>query len=703
MATWGFHALSVVLALLISVALSQDTLGVKDGYYTLATTNFDLKIVKDSQVLASLKAKGQSFDFLPFDLISNRAANQQYHLGDVTFRYRTVGSTQWTSGDSAASRKPVTNMSTGALAASSIGPTLGASTGLDITREWINVSGDLGLQFTVQNPGKTAMELGSFGFPTEFNSIFSSRTAAGIQAACSLEDPYIGLNAGYLRITPVSGTGAALVVTPLGNTSFEAYRNLNEPSVSPTYYGSQTFEGLYEWQVFSKAWAENEWKNAVPWNTPTSITLQPGQSATFGLRFSVALGGVRDIEATVKRTGTPLAIGIPGYIIPQDLPAKLFLFSSAPVKTMQTEPANAFTIKAVNATSYELTPSTTAWGRVRLTIQYSDGKNQTVHYYIIKPATTALSNMGQFLTTSQWFTDTSDPFGRAPSVLTYDYQAKKLVMQDYRVWVSGLSDEGGVGAYLAAVMKQAAQPSASEVSKLESFVTTVLWGRVQTSDFAVRKSIFFYDPTQVPGYAYNSSINWTGWESWNKQNAYATDRAYDYVHVAAAYWALYRVGRAYPDLLKAKTWDWYLSQAYNTVMRCMQTSNGSPTVGYADDGLMGETVFGMILTDLTREGQTAQASNFTTAMRKRAAKWNSETVPFGSEMAWDSTGQEGIYYWSKYVSAFWSAIAITNAVRTRYFSYTSTVTKTLNTVLGYMPTVAHWGWNGNARRYWDNM
>lgn len=29
------------------------------------------------------------------------------------------------------------------------------------------------------------------------------------------------------------------------------------------------------------------------------------------------------------------------------------------------------------------------------------------------------------------------------------------------------------------------------------------------------------------------------------------------------------------------------------------------------------------------------------------------------------------------------------------------MTKTLNSIRGYMPTVAHWGWNGNARRYWD--
>lgn len=29
--------------------------------------------------------------------------------------------------------------------------------------------------------------------------------------------------------------------------------------------------------------------------------------------------------------------------------------------------------------------------------------------------------------------------------------------------------------------------------------------------------------------------------------------------------------------------------------------------------------------------------------------------------------------------------------------------KTVNSVLGYTPSVPHWGWHGNARRYWDFM
>jgi hypothetical protein len=62
---------------------------------------------------------------------------------------------------------------------------------------------------------------------------------------------------------------------------------------------------------------------------------------------------------------------------------------------------------------------------------------------------------------------------------------------------------------------------------------------------------------------------------------------------------------------------------------------------------MGETVVGELLADLQRENWSKEAGAVEAAMKLRADAWESQTEPFGSEMAWDSTGQEGIYYWSK--------------------------------------------------------
>lgn len=138
--------------------LANDTLGWEDGYTALSTTNFDIQLVTDSQTLASLKPKGSTFDFSPLDFLELRSSNGQYHIGDITFRYRLSGETTWTSGDTSTSREPVAALATDGLAAAVLKNTLPAGP-LNITREWTNVDGDLGLLFILTNTGKTSSKL----------------------------------------------------------------------------------------------------------------------------------------------------------------------------------------------------------------------------------------------------------------------------------------------------------------------------------------------------------------------------------------------------------------------------------------------------------------------------------------------------------------------------------------------------------------
>ncbi|KAH7348769.1 hypothetical protein BKA65DRAFT_455187 [Rhexocercosporidium sp. MPI-PUGE-AT-0058] len=676
---------STFICLFVQSGWAQvDHLGLSEGYISFSTSDFNIKLVNSSQTLASISPKAKpAFDFSPFDVLSKRAANGNYHLGDIAIRYRLANQQGWTNINSATARKPVVPLSkNGSVAASNLSPTISEGSPLEITREWGTDGRDVTLSFKVENPGTSSIEIGALGFPIEFNSIFTGRTAEDTQANCSLTDPNIGLAGGYLRVTPLEGAGASLVVTPLNGTSFEGWRFLHEDTSTALAYQSQVFEGFYSWEVHTLAYAEREWKATTPWNPPTSKTLASGESATYGLRFSLA-ADVRSIEETVKRANTPLAIGVPGYIIHGDSTAQLHLFYSSAVSSIASDPVGAFKFDPINQ-GYMLTPSPSAWGRVRVDISYDNGVKQSVSYFITKSGPQQLADLGNFLTTSQYYTNTSDPFHRAPSIITYDRSINDYVLQDHRAWMAGLSDEGGAGSWLAAAMKQAAQPNADEVSKLEDFIHRTVLGTLQPpNSSAVRKSVFFYQPNAI-SYEYSSKIDWSGWASWNVANAYATDRAYDYVHVSAAYWSLYRVARFYPDIVSQASWEWYLSQSYNTVMFAMgNDARGQPNAWYSELGLMGETVWGYLLDDLKFENFTTQADLLEARMKQRAESWSTQTVPYGSEMAWDSTGQEGVYYW------------------TNHFRLTDAANKTIDSILGYMPTVSHWGWNGNARRYWD--
>jgi hypothetical protein len=100
-------------------------------------------------------------------------------------------------------------------------------------------------------------------------------------------------------------------------------------------------------------------------------------------------------------------------------------------------------------------------------------------------------------------------------------------------------------------------------------------------------------------------------------------------------------------------------------------------------GLMEGDIFVLLLQDLKREGWAEKAGLLEARMKERVDRWKQEAYPFGSEMAWDSTGQEEVYAWCK------------------HFGYDDKALVSLSSILGYMPTVPHWGYNGNARRYWD--
>ena len=216
----------------------------------------------------------------------------------------------------------------------------------------------------------------------------------------------------------------------------------------------------------------------------------------------------------------------------------------------------------------------------------------------------------------------------------------------------------------------------------------VLWGVIQCKDgpnkYGVRKSTFFYDPAAMPTFPYDPNIDWRSWTSWNRSASEDIGRGYNYPHVVAAYWAMYRVARNHPGLVTAHPWSWYLEQAYQTThFLFSRDAQGQRRVGYVELGLMEGDVFLALLNDLQHEGWNDKAADVTALMKERADRWSHEAFPFGSEMAWDSTGQEEVYAWCK------------------YFGYADKAEVSLDSILGYMPTLPHWGYNGNARRYWD--
>lgn len=659
------------------------TLGLERGIDTIETPAFRLVLVRASQTVAALEARGAGgFDFTPADWLERRAANGYYHLGDLTLRIRRAGADAWQQASTGAARRPVRALPSGGavLAAADLAATLPPGFPLSVRRYWELVDGHLGMRFALRNVTDAPVEVGALGFPLVFDNILTDRSLDEAHAVGSFTDPYIGLDAGYVQVTRLNGHGPTLVVVPQPETAFEAYR----PLLDDRTRRGITFEGFYEWLALSRAYADSEWAAAEPWNPATSVVLDPGATRSWGVRFLVA-DGVRGIEPALRAAGRPVAVGVPGYVLPQDLEARLFLDHAAAVQAIEVDPAGAVTLAPAGTTPGDWRRYAVRgrrWGRARVTVRYADGLRQTIHYKVIKPAATVVADLGRFLTTEQWFERAGDPFGRSPSVLSYDYDVRRPVTEDNRAWIAGLGDEGGSGSWLAAAMKQLIRAEPAELAKLQRFVDGVLWGGLQytrgADAWGVRKSLFFYEPDSMPAGTYSAGIRYGGWSSWSREHAQTVGRSYDYPHVAAAYWVFYQLARNHTGLITNHPWDWYLERAYQTAMAMVRYAPD-----HAQFGQMDGTVFLLTLLDLEREGWTDEADALEAAMRRRADHWRSLGFPFGSEMPWDSTGQEEVYAWC------------------RYFGYDEKALVTLNAILGYMPTVPHWGYNGSARRYWD--
>lgn len=667
------------------------------------TAEFCVSLSKNSQTIAALKPKQTiNFDFTPADRLSVRTPAGYFHLGDVTMRLRVGATGEWQPINTSASRVPVTALAAkdGLLAAADLAPVLPASAPISITRSWLTEGGRLVMRLELKNKSVEPIQIGALGLPMIFNHILTDRTLSEAHTTCSFADPYIGQDAGYVQVTRLSGQGPALLIIPDGKTPFEAYQPiLNAPksgSKDPVALfqdltpRGQTFEGFYEWLIHSKAYAEKEWSAAVPWNPASELILAPGESRTYGLRF-VLSESIRSIEPTLQANHRPVAVGVPGYILPSDLEGKLFLNFPHAVASLETTPAGALLLSPGSATGHgwnQYTVTGKTQGRVRLDITYQDGTIQTIHYYVTPPAETTLQQMGTFLTSQAWFVDPSDPFGRSPSVMTYDHQANKIVTQTKQAWVCGLGDDGGA-TWLAGIMKLFGLPVKAEVEKYETFANKVIWGGLQYSTgpqkYGVKRTLFYYEPSLLPAHFYQSSVDWidpitkqTYWGAWNKAHTLQVPRSYNYPHVAALYYTLYRLARNTIGLVTTHPWDYYLNQAYQTVVAMTTIGNE-----YSKFGLMDGSIFLEILKDLQREGLATQASDLETRMKAREAIWRKESYPFGSEMAWDSTGQEEVYAW------------------TQYFGDTDKAKVCIDAITGYMPTLPHWGYNGCARRYWD--
>jgi hypothetical protein len=84
----------------------------------------------------------------------------------------------------------------------------------------------------------------------------------------------------------------------------------------------------------------------------------------------------------------PVAVGIPGYVLPEGSEYRLFVNYHEKVQSFDIDPPGSLSVveddpapngwKRFNVTGNK-------WGRARLTLTYENGLRQSINYKVIKP------------------------------------------------------------------------------------------------------------------------------------------------------------------------------------------------------------------------------------------------------------------------------------------------------------------------------
>ena len=305
------------------IAERPSTLLLDQGESKFTTKSFKISLVNASQTVKHLSPLSDtSFDYTPADRITQRDKDGLYHLGDLNIMLKKEGESDWKRYSTAEERKPIEKLliKGNILAAADLTGTLPAGVPVTIKRFWETDDGDLVLRFQITNNSTQKIEIGSLGIPLIFNNILEGKSLDEAHHQNVFFDPYIGQDAGYLQVNRLLGNGGSLLVLPHLNAGFEAYNPLND---DPTPKGV-VFEGFHEWLIHSKANAEIDWVGVEQWNNPTSTILASGEVKDFSLKFVIA-PSIREIENKLIQEQKPVAMSLPGYILPIKEKSNLFI------------------------------------------------------------------------------------------------------------------------------------------------------------------------------------------------------------------------------------------------------------------------------------------------------------------------------------------------------------------------------------------
>lgn len=462
------------------------------------------------------------------------------------------------------------------------------------------------------------------------------------------------------------------------------------------------------------------------WNPPTSATLAPGAAVSYGVRLSACAGGPATRDAALAAAGVAVLSAVPGYTLATDMSnATLFVTPPEGVSVTGAVASDAATLRvgaplpplAASGAVVRISLVGLRRGRARVVVTMSDGSTAVAHYLVLPPLPSQVAALSHHWSEVAWLPrDYPDPFGRGASVLPWDREDGRHRLQDARAYDVGLSDDAGAASNLGLASAQAWAPTAAAVARLDEYVTNTLYGvktdagahapfkslQLPEPNNGVRMTVFYYNQTYFPyEYEYTGECAVVAGLNYNwcmdERLANATYRGFNYPHQIAVWYSLYRAARNHPRIKTEHPWEWYLERAANTTLRL-----GFARIGYMD-GTVTREVLNAVLEEAGGDGGPLRecgggaggggggggaggaiepwatlGAKILAGEKSRADYFKTAPNPYGSEFAYDTTGQEEVVVWLL------------------YFGYDDAAQRTIKHIQQYMRHLPNWAYNGGA-------
>lgn len=499
-------------------------------------------------------------------------------------------------------------------------------------REGVTLTSQLSLEedalfwrIVLRNDGKEAIEVGDLMLPLPMDTRFAAGRAP---TEAVLKHSFVSGHGSHIFWMRSNSAGPYLLMLPDRSSALEYWDR------------RRLVEGEEEsWCAFIHAAAAaaetaaegNDWRRPV-----TSLHVAPGAEHSYAFRF-IWVRGYAEARDAIAAAGLIDVEVVPGMTVPSDMHVDIALRSSDPIERIEAEFPDDTAIEPLPPRSgcQLFRVRFVRLGENRLTLHQPGGRRTHLEFFACEPIETLLGKRAAFIARrqhrdpSKWY---DGLFGE------WNMESQMLLGPDnydriggWRIYAVTCDDPGlSKPAFLA--IKNAEFPDAKEVAALDHYIETFVWGGLQRST------------GENHPYAIYGIPDW-------KQNRESPDpgpkgrqhywRPYDYPHIFATYFAMYRVARDHREIPTRLTAREYLERAFGTA-RAMFTIPMEVTGWSAyRTGFYNECVIPDLAAALDEEGMTGEAAELRHHWARKVHDFVAGDVDlFGSEYPFDSTGFE---------------------------------------------------------------